>query len=382
MALVTIFIDHLASNPLANYTLRRYSLLDAADIFFFLSGYATGLVYTQVFLERGFYSCAVKSLRRCGSLYFAHIVTAAVIFPMFFLFAIRGTRFQEDVSYTFMLHPYAVAFDVIRLAHVPRMLGSLPTYIVLMAFVPAVIVLLCHARVAVLAVSGCLYIAAQFFPNLELHSHPDGLLWGGFNVFSWQFVFVLGALAGSLKYRGVGERWLDSRWLLLSACAALALIAFVRLMAPHMLLPRTLGLEGFASHIPAQVPFTDKRTDGPLRLLYLFFLIVVGRMILNRFRPHGKAVFSPLVVLGQNSLAVFCVGVVLAELGTLLILAINPGKIWWISVNSIGLMLSYAAACIATTIGWHRKQTGWIYATPGGFCPNPLPLSDRPSRTT
>ena len=82
LALFTIFIDH---NAFLNYhvygwmtgfTLGRFSFIDAADIFFFLSGYVSGLIYTRTFLAGGFFVCLQKALKRCLQLY----VTEAALF--------------------------------------------------------------------------------------------------------------------------------------------------------------------------------------------------------------------------------------------------------------------------------------------------------------
>src|SRR6185436_2658955 len=79
LALMIIFIDHNAFLDPATYgwftafTLGRFSFIDAADVFFFISGCASGMVYSHVLIERGFLASVRCALKRCLQLYVAEL---------------------------------------------------------------------------------------------------------------------------------------------------------------------------------------------------------------------------------------------------------------------------------------------------------------------
>jgi hypothetical protein len=374
-ALLTIFIDHLFRNPFSSYTLRRISFVDAADVFFFLSGYVSGLVYTRVALQEGLRTCAGKSFRRCRSLYVAHIGCSAAVFAVLAWFAAEGVRFNSPQQYLILSDPLPAALYAGVLAYVPRMLCILPAYIFFMLLVPVVVDRLGQGRMGVIGVSLGLYLMPLAAPGVDLRSLPDGGLWGEFNPFSWQFVFFLGTALGSWKTRGFSLPWLRNRWLIGAAFAGLAAIAFLRMMGPHMLIPRTFGFEEFASHVPREFPFTDKRTLGPLRLVNLFFLIVAGRSLTTGLGPRVWSLLSPLVLLGQNSLAVFSIGIPLSEVITLLALDGSRGFVWWVAANAVGAALLYIVAAVAATVTqrWLRPRRRSASRSAAGGCAERLP---------
>ncbi len=79
LALLIIFVDHNAFLDhnvfgwLTAFTLGRYSFIDAADLFFFISGYVSGIIYTDVFLSQGLVPCLKKAFKRCLDLYLAEM---------------------------------------------------------------------------------------------------------------------------------------------------------------------------------------------------------------------------------------------------------------------------------------------------------------------
>src|SRR5882724_11328551 len=79
LALFVIFIDHQAfldrtgCGWLTAYTWTRYSFIDAADVFFFLSGFVSGFVYGVDLVSRGLGHSIKRALSRCLQLYVAEI---------------------------------------------------------------------------------------------------------------------------------------------------------------------------------------------------------------------------------------------------------------------------------------------------------------------
>src|SRR5258708_7447743 len=69
-----IFLDHIPHNAVNWITPRNYGFSDAADLFVFVSGYATSIVYAKMVLERGFIVGATRIFRRVWQLYAAYVV--------------------------------------------------------------------------------------------------------------------------------------------------------------------------------------------------------------------------------------------------------------------------------------------------------------------
>ena len=69
-----MFLGHISSTVLAWFSFRNYGFSDGADLFVFISGYTSALVYTQRMQERGFLFGTTRLLRRVWQIYVAHIL--------------------------------------------------------------------------------------------------------------------------------------------------------------------------------------------------------------------------------------------------------------------------------------------------------------------
>ena len=66
LALLVIFIDHVPKNFFEPFTLHSVAFCDAAEVFFFISGYVAAMVYGRFMLKNGFVSATRKVWRRAG----------------------------------------------------------------------------------------------------------------------------------------------------------------------------------------------------------------------------------------------------------------------------------------------------------------------------
>jgi len=73
LGLLFIFIDHVPDNAFSYLTLANFVFCDAAEIFVFLSGYAAVLVFGRQIAPEGTLYASVQVLKRCWTLYVAHI---------------------------------------------------------------------------------------------------------------------------------------------------------------------------------------------------------------------------------------------------------------------------------------------------------------------
>ena len=69
-----MFLGHISSPVLAWFSFRNYGFSDGADLFVFISGYTSALVFTRKMRERGFVFGATRLLRRVWQIYVAHIL--------------------------------------------------------------------------------------------------------------------------------------------------------------------------------------------------------------------------------------------------------------------------------------------------------------------
>jgi hypothetical protein len=190
-----------------------------------------------------------------------------------------------------------------------------------------------------------LYLAARQF-EWNLSSFPDGNWY--FNPFCWQLLFVFGAW---IAVGGVRE----SRALLTSTIllyAGIAYLAFALIVTtagrfPEFgrLFPGWL-LDGFVPN--------DKTNLAPYRVLHFIVLAYfVTRFVPKHWRGLQWPVFRPLIRCGEQSLAVFCVGVFLSFAGhfTLMTSSDSPAMQIFVSASGIALM-----TLVAWYLSWSRQQ--------------------------
>jgi len=227
----------------------------------------------------------------------------------------------------------------------PLNLDILQLYIVLMAFFPPVLWLMLRKPDIALAGSAVLYFAARAF-DWNLRSFPDGNWY--FNPFCWQLLFVLGAwfaFGGLEKCRSL----LKSSLLFYLAIAYL-LFSLVMTMAGRF---PELG-----DTLPASLYFAFNPNDrvnlAPYRVLHLLAAV----FIVTRFMPKDWPglewrIFRPLIICGQQSLAVFCLGVFLSFAGHFALL-LSWGSLLaqiFVSVGGIAIM-----TLAAYYISWSKRQ--------------------------
>jgi hypothetical protein len=343
-----IFLDHIPDNVVNWITVRNYGFSGAADLFIFISGYAAAIVYAKMTVERGFIVGASRIFKRVWQLYAAYVVLFVI-----YLVTITdvATRYATpELIYEFNIagvvdHPVRMLIYGLLLEARPLNLDILQLYIVLMAFFPPVLWLMLRKPDLALAGSAALYFAARAF-DWNLRSLPDGGWY--FNPYCWQLLFVLGAwfaFGGLEKCRSL----LKSSMLFYLAIAYL-LFALVMTMAGRF--PELGDL------MPANLFFAFNPNDrvnlAPYRILHLLAAIFV----VTRFMPKDWPglewrIFGPLIVCGQQSLTVFCLGVFLSFAGHFALLLSWGSLLAQILVSVSGVVIMTLAAYY---ISWSKRQ--------------------------
>src|SRR6266511_1892293 len=188
-----MFLGHVSTSVLAWFSFRNYGFSDGADLFVFISGYTSALVFGRRMLEGGFVFGTTRLLRRVWQIYAAHILLF-----VFYLASIHflSNRFNapglvDRFNVVPLLNaPVETITQGLLLRYKPLNLDVLPLYVVLMGAFPPVLWLMLRHRNWVMLGSVLLYLAARQF-GWNLPGYPSGVWF--FNPFAWQLLFVFGS---------------------------------------------------------------------------------------------------------------------------------------------------------------------------------------------
>jgi hypothetical protein len=349
LSLLFIFIDHIPNNFLSNVTLHSVAFSDAAEVFVFISGYAAALAYGRVLQSNGLPIATVHIYHRVWQLYVAHIF----IFAIFAATVSYSIAAVDDPSFTqsfnisqFLDDPPAAIAQVLILRFQPQFLNILPLYIVLLGCFPLVLAAIARHPLYALVPSGVLYALTNLM-GWQMPGYPDGATWF-FNPLAWQFLFVIGAVIGYSKVRGVA--WLpQSRWLFRAAMALAAVIALVS--ASWMIQSNFTDAPDFLFKLLA--PYVgDKGNLNPVRLAsFLALAFTVAQLV----RPDSALLATRpgkwLIACGQNSLHIFCFGILLSVLGQYVLASYDDGLATQALVDVVGAV---AMVGLAALLAWDK----------------------------
>ncbi len=304
-ALWLIFLAHIPGTIFNRITPWNHGFSDPAEVFIFVSGYANAYVYGRVMEQRGFLVGAAQIVRRAVEAYIAQIFLFVIVIGEAFWLS-HGSHALDDAMNIAVVHqrPDESILALLQLKFMPVNMNVLPLYVVVLAVSPAVLWLLRKAPALALVLAISLYAAANGF-GLNFPAFPSGYWY--FDPFAWQLLFVLGAWCGLGAADWVWQL-ARSRWvLILSAVYAVSVFA--------LFLPWN-GLN-LGELLPEWSLYAFGKTNlGVLRLVHFLALaVVVDRLIPRDWPPLNWLVLRPLVVSGQHSLEVFCLGVALAFAG-------------------------------------------------------------------
>ena len=306
-----IFLDHIPDNVVNWITTRNYGFSDAADLFVFISGYTASFVYARMMLERGFIVGATRLTKRVWQLYVAHIILFVIYIASISYLALRfgdseiinefnvvGPGRQCDRNAAAGTVPEVQAGQSRRAAALHRADGAVSAGAV------------DHAAPAQPDHAG-LDRAVARGPAVRLE--PDGLSRRDLVL---QPVLLAGAVRVRLMVRARrrtgSRRWIIDTPITLYFCIAYIILALVMTMAGRF--------PDFGAMFPHWLYSTfnpnDKTNLAPYRFLhFVVIVILVIRFVPKDWPGLEWKMFDPLIVCGQQSLAVFCVGVFLSFVG-------------------------------------------------------------------
>ena len=343
-----IFLDHIPDNVVNWITTRNYGFSDAADLFVFISGYTASFVYARMMLERGFLVGATRLTKRVWQLYVAHIILFVIYIASISYLALRFGD-SEMINEFNVAGLVDNATETLRqglfLRFKPLNLDVLPLYIVLMGLFPPVLWFMLRKPDLTMALSIVLWLTARHF-GLNLNAYPAGQWY--FNPYCWQVLFVFGAwcaLGGARR-----SMTLINAPVTLWFCLAYMLFALVMTMAGRF--PTLGGM--FPEWLFSAFNPNDKTNLAPYRFIHFVVIVILVIRFLPKDWPglEWKG-FDPIIVCGQQSLAVFCVGVFLSFVGHFE-LSMSSGSLFaqiFVSVAGIAIMTT-----VAYYISWSKRQ--------------------------
>ncbi len=338
LALLVIFIDHVPKNLFEAFTLHSYAFCDAAEVFFFISGYVAALVYGRKMLRDGFVPATRKVWRRACVVYGAQMFLLFAVLALVWVF-LHATG---DETYRWMFRiqwifeePLTYILPALTMHYQPGYLDILPAYVVLLALFPAVLWGLNRNVWLVAVPSFALWLAVQT-TGLTFWT-TSGDKWF-FNPFAWQFIFVIGAVFGHPAMQGKFA-FLDSKWLLRAAFVVAIPVALIQMSD-------TLShYVWWMNSLRPNTVLLDKTALGALRLVSFFALALIARTYLP-----ANGVFTanrwcePILKCGRFSLQVFSFGALLSSVTAVTLILFRNNIVVQSLAVIIGVALQFAYA--------------------------------------
>ena len=295
------------------------------------------MVYGRTLDARGFIAGAARVWRRAWDIYAAQMV-------LLFFFVAEICAVAAALPATGYLHYFRVEAFVaqtettviqsLMLRFQPQYLDILPLYAIFFTLLPFVLAALKRGPWLVLLTSFLVYAGTQLF-GWNITTHPTGEGWF-FDPFAWQFVMVIGAAFGSGQMNAYKPLLFSRPVLIGSALVAIVAATMQFTNQVNAMFPSMPTL--FLVEIPI-----DKSMLEPARLVSFFAVaILAAHFMPSAVRMARFAIVRALARCGRHSLAIFCVGTLLAV----------PGHVIWMEAgHSLTLQMLFNLVGISLLVG-------------------------------
>jgi hypothetical protein len=299
-------------------------------------------------LQAGFVVATARILRRVWQIYVAHVFLFTIFLAeiSYVATSFENPLYSEEMGIMdFLKQPDVTIVQALLLRFRPVNMDVLPLYIVLMLFLPIILWLMKWKADVTLALSVLLYALTWHF-DWYLTAYPNGVWF--FNPLAWQLMFVFGAwcaLGGAQRM----SRILSSP-VTLWVCFAYLFAAFCVTLTWHVpqlghLMPRRL--EQWMYPI-------DKTNLDVLRFAHFLALAAITVRFLPKDWSGLKSPWlRPLILCGQHSLEIFCLGVFLAFAGHFVLAEISGGAVLHAVVSVCGILIMWG---MASVISWYKHS--------------------------
>jgi len=376
VAMFIILFAHTPGNYFTSWIPARWGFSDATEMFVFCSGMASAIAFGATFDRAGILLGSARVVFRIWQIYWAHIglffaTTGAMVF--FTELSITDRNYWGNLN-LWMLFVESdnwensnILLSFMTLRWVPNLFDILPMYMVVLAMMPFYYALAKVRFGLVAAISVTLWFFAQrdfteFFglPYFNFIAEP----WLGsdnwqrrwfLNPFGWQLAFF----TGFAFMRGWLPKPPVAAWLII--LAAVIVLGNIPLSNIGV---RELGFEWVREWRADNSQWFSKSDFGLLRYIQFLALAYLAWVIAgdkgNRIRAGaGKLgrVWAPFLAIflkvGQQSLAVFVVSIVVGRSNGVLMDIIGRGTWTVVGVNLFGMGLLVLTAYGAS---WFKGQ--------------------------
>lgn len=330
-ALFIILIAHMRDNWLFDYIPARFGVSDAADMFVFISGFAAAIAFGGAFVRHGWLIGLARVAYRCAQLYAAQIMMVGIIaFITALAVKLLDAPQYIDLAYLRLLFedPQAAVIGLFTFTYIPLFLNIIPMYVIVLAMIPAAMLLARVHPLLVPATSFVLWLAANRFEINFVGDPSTGFPWY-FNPLAWQLIFFAGfALSmGWIKLPQFNSR---SRSRLAQGIAAAILV--LGFLASYQ---SPVGLSALIEVYRDWVTAHSDKTY--LDLLRVVHFLASAYLVITLLQGHERwlllPVFKPIMKCGQQALPTFLAGIILAVLGGMAFDLIGTGFAQQVLVN-------------------------------------------------
>lgn len=348
LAMFIIFIAHMPDNAWFLFIPARFGFSSAGELFVFCSGLASSFAFGRVFIKEGWWPGTRRILRRIWQVYWAHIGLALALMSVSALgLMITGLDYPARLGLSwFLANAGEGLVKMMALLFTPNFLDILPMYLILLAMVPAMMLLARLSRFLPLAAMALMWLGVQVTGfNLPGGAMPGGVWF--FNPFAWQAVFFTGFAFG------IG--WLPAPMLRRGALFWVCVV-FLVLSLP-------VNFWAFTENVPTLAAWHDwlvHPAHGKTNLaapLYLHFLAsaYVALVLVEPVKSRLAAI-RPVILVGQQALATFIASILIAWTGGMVLDAIGRGMFATAAVNLAGFAGLMIVALVAR--GYKGGGTG------------------------
>jgi hypothetical protein len=376
IAMFIILFAHTPGNYFTSWIPARWGFSDATEMFVFCSGMASAIAFGATFDRAGILLGSARIVYRIWQIYWAHVglffaTTAAMVYftdleittrnywgnlNLWMLFVESKHWENADILYSFM-----------TLQWVPNLFDILPMYMVVLAMMPFYYALAKVRFELVALVSVTIWFLAQRsftehlgLPYLNFIAEP----WLGtdnwqrrwfLNPFGWQLAFF----TGFAFMRGWLPKPPVKAWLI--GLATLIVLANIPLSNIGV---REFGFDWARDWRSGNTQWFSKSDFGILRYVQFLALAYLAWVIAgdkgNRLRAGAGVIgriWKPFLAIflkvGQQSLAVFVVSILVGQMNGILMDVIGRGTWTVVAVNLFGMALLVLTAYGA---GWFKTQ--------------------------
>ena len=312
--LVWMTLTHLPTR-LSDLVNQPFGFISSAEGFVFLSALLVGRVYMRQAAENGG-RLRSKLWKRALRVYAYHVSLLLLAFTFAAAFAVyRHHAALEHLLDFYIAHPAVAIVGSLLLIYCPPLLDILPIYVIFLLASPFAFSIAVKRswRPAIIG-STIIWLLAQFGLRAFVQHHVVSIThlpiplqeWGAFNLFAWQWVWIMGMWMGARSVEGELPLHSLPKWVPWIAGVVCLFFMGVR----HDWLGARLTQE----HLEILV---DKWQLGPLRVLNIIAFVCV----LYSLRGAVRWVISrePFITLGRASIEVFCAHLLFVFVGLALL---------------------------------------------------------------